>query len=45
MAMSFALVGRRVPGIVIKDPACVAKTFPGYFEELERVRQGSSRNL
>ena len=39
MAMSFALVGLRVPGIVIKDPACVAKTFPGYFEELERVRQ------
>ncbi|HHT9132214.1 MAG TPA: 3-phosphoshikimate 1-carboxyvinyltransferase, partial [Candidatus Tripitaka californicus] len=38
MAMSFALVGLRVPGIVIKDPACVAKTFPGYFEELERLR-------
>lgn len=39
MAMSFALVGLRVPGIVIKDPACVAKTFPGYFEELQRLRQ------
>jgi 3-phosphoshikimate 1-carboxyvinyltransferase len=38
MAMSLALVGLRVPGIVIKDPACVAKTFPGYFEELERLR-------
>ena len=42
MAMSFALVGLRVPGIVIRDPACVAKTFPGYFEELERL---SSHNL
>lgn len=41
MAMSFALVGLRVPGIVIKDPSCVAKTFPGYFEELERVRQAT----
>ncbi|MFN3466354.1 MAG: 3-phosphoshikimate 1-carboxyvinyltransferase [Candidatus Brocadiales bacterium] len=39
MAMSFALAGLRIPGIVIKDPACVAKTFPNYFEELERLRQ------
>ncbi len=39
MAMSFALAGLRVPGIVIRDPACVAKTFPNYFEELERLRQ------
>jgi 3-phosphoshikimate 1-carboxyvinyltransferase len=39
MAMSFALAGLMVPGIVIKDPACVAKTFPNYFEELERLRR------
>lgn len=38
MAMSFALVGLRVPGIGIADPDCVAKTFPAYFEELERIR-------
>ena len=31
MAMSFALVGLRAPGIRIADPACVGKTFPEYF--------------
>jgi 3-phosphoshikimate 1-carboxyvinyltransferase len=38
MAMSFALLGLRVPGIEIEDPACVAKTYPGYFGDLERLR-------
>src|SRR5262249_45339356 len=28
MAMSLALVGLRVPGVVVKNPACVAKTYP-----------------
>lgn len=37
MAMAFALVGLRVPGIEIVDPACVAKTWPGYFQMLERL--------
>ncbi|MCW5316077.1 3-phosphoshikimate 1-carboxyvinyltransferase [Nostoc sp. KVJ3] len=31
MAMAFAVTGLKVPGIVIKDPACTAKTFPDYF--------------
>jgi 3-phosphoshikimate 1-carboxyvinyltransferase len=31
MAMAFALVGLRAPGVVIEDPDCVAKTFPDYF--------------
>ncbi|MFK7827693.1 MAG: 3-phosphoshikimate 1-carboxyvinyltransferase [Oligoflexales bacterium] len=34
MAMSLALVGLKVPGVVIADPACVSKTFPNYFEML-----------
>jgi 3-phosphoshikimate 1-carboxyvinyltransferase len=38
MAMSMALVGLRVPGIVIDNPACVAKTYPRFFEDLERLR-------
>jgi 3-phosphoshikimate 1-carboxyvinyltransferase len=38
MAMSFALVGLRVPGVEIADPSCVAKTFPGFFEALEQLR-------
>lgn len=38
MAMAFALIGLRVPGIHIQDPGCVAKTFPDYFERLKRLR-------
>jgi 3-phosphoshikimate 1-carboxyvinyltransferase len=37
MAMAFALAGLRVPGIEIRDPGCVAKTWPDYFEALERL--------
>jgi 3-phosphoshikimate 1-carboxyvinyltransferase len=36
--MSLALVGLRVPGIVIKNPGCVAKTYPEFFEDLEKLR-------
>jgi len=32
MAMSFALAGLRLDGIVIEGSACVSKTFPGFFE-------------
>ncbi len=38
MAMSLALVGLRIRGIVIRNPACVAKTYPGFFADLERLR-------
>lgn len=38
MAMSFALLGLRVPGIEIADPDCVAKTFPGFFSALDGLR-------
>ena len=38
MAMSLALVGLRVPGVVIKNPGCVAKTYPGFWDDLERLR-------
>lgn len=37
MAMSFALLALRTEGIEIEDPGCVAKTYPGYFADLERV--------
>jgi 3-phosphoshikimate 1-carboxyvinyltransferase len=36
--MSLALVGLTVPGIVIKNPACVGKTYPQFFADLERLR-------
>jgi len=38
MAMSFALVGLRVPGIRIADPGCVAKTFPDFFARFAAMR-------
>jgi 3-phosphoshikimate 1-carboxyvinyltransferase len=38
IAMAFALIGLRVPGIEIADPGCVAKTFPRYFEALDSLR-------
>jgi 3-phosphoshikimate 1-carboxyvinyltransferase len=37
MAMSFAVAGLRVPGIVIENPDCVAKTFPSFWERLESL--------
>lgn len=40
MAMSFALIGLRSTGISIKNPECVSKTFPDYFQRLEALRGG-----
>ncbi|MGH2409521.1 MAG: 3-phosphoshikimate 1-carboxyvinyltransferase, partial [Chloroflexota bacterium] len=39
MAMAFALPGLVVPGVMIENPACVAKTFPDYFMRLEGLRR------
>lgn len=36
-AMSFALLGTKVPGIRIADPGCVSKTCPAYFELLQQL--------
>ena len=41
MAMSFAVAGTRVEGVVIKDAGCVNKTYPGYFDDLRRVLGGT----
>jgi len=38
MAMAFALVGLRAPGVSIENPGCVSKTFPNYFEVLDQLR-------
>ncbi len=38
MAMAFSLIGLRVPGIAIENPACVSKTFPNFFEVLDSLR-------
>jgi 3-phosphoshikimate 1-carboxyvinyltransferase len=34
MAMCFAVLGLKVPGIKIKNPACVKKTFPNFFQKV-----------
>jgi 3-phosphoshikimate 1-carboxyvinyltransferase len=34
MAMCFAILGLKVSGIKIKNPACVKKTFPNFFQKL-----------
>jgi 3-phosphoshikimate 1-carboxyvinyltransferase len=34
MAMCFAVLGLKIPGIKIKNPACVKKTFPNFFQKL-----------
>ena len=39
VAMSFALLGLRTPGIEIANPDCVAKSFPTFWAEFERFRQ------
>jgi len=39
MAMSMALIGLKVPGIVIRNPGCVAKTYPQFFDDLELLRK------
>jgi len=41
MAMAFALIGLRVPGVSIENPGCVSKTFPKYFEVLGGLRVDS----
>jgi len=37
MAMSLALVGLRRPNVWVRDPACVAKTYPGFWADLAKL--------
>ncbi|HVV73089.1 MAG TPA: hypothetical protein VHI52_16570, partial [Verrucomicrobiae bacterium] len=34
MAMCFAILGLKVPGVKLKNPSCVKKTFPNFFQKL-----------
>jgi len=45
MAMSFAVAGLRAAGVVINDPQCVNKTFPDFFEYLDRIRKAESQEI
>ncbi|MBA3314723.1 MAG: 3-phosphoshikimate 1-carboxyvinyltransferase [Planctomycetota bacterium] len=42
MAMSFALVGLKAPGVQIADPGCTAKTYPSFWDDLQRLRSSKS---
>ena len=44
MAMAFALVGLKAPGVEIKNPGCVSKTFPGYYETLSTLQNPPPQN-
>ena len=37
LAMSFAIAGLAVPGIKIQDERCVDKSFPDFWETLQRL--------
>jgi 3-phosphoshikimate 1-carboxyvinyltransferase len=37
LAMCFAILGLKVPGIKIRNPACVKKTFPNFFQKLAEL--------
>ena len=37
IAMSFAVLGLAVPGMRIRNPGCVGKSFPGFWAELEKL--------
>ena len=37
IAMSFAVAGLKVPGVIINDPGCVAKSFPDFWEYFDRL--------
>ena len=41
MAMAFAVLGLVAPGMAVRDPGCVAKTFPGYWDLLDALRTGA----
>jgi 3-phosphoshikimate 1-carboxyvinyltransferase len=39
IAMSFAVAGLRIKGVVIKNPGCVGKSFPTFWEEFTKLEK------
>jgi 3-phosphoshikimate 1-carboxyvinyltransferase len=37
MAMAFAVIGTKIPGIIIDNPLCCRKTFENYFDVLTNL--------
>jgi 3-phosphoshikimate 1-carboxyvinyltransferase len=40
--MCFAIAGLRTPGVVIRNPGCVVKSFPDFWQKLDGVRIGGA---
>jgi 3-phosphoshikimate 1-carboxyvinyltransferase len=38
LAMSFAILGTRVPGIGLREAGCVSKSYPTFFEQLQALQ-------
>lgn len=45
MAMSFSLAALRIPGVIIRDPACTAKTYPEFFRDLTALTGAVCRSV
>ena len=45
MAMSFAVVGLRIPGIKIDNPECANKSFPQFFAKLNKITAKKQKNI
>ena len=43
IAMSFGVLGSRLPGLRILDPGCVAKTYPNYWRDWTQARNALRR--
>ncbi len=43
IAMSFGVLGSRLPGLRILDPGCVAKTYPNYWRDWQHARGAPRR--
>jgi 3-phosphoshikimate 1-carboxyvinyltransferase len=44
MAMAFAVLGLAQPGLSIRGPACVAKSYPGFWSDLARLYDARYRS-
>ena len=45
MAMCFAVIGTKIPGVVIENPDCVDKTYPNFWNDLEKMYLSSKIRL
>lgn len=41
IAMSFGVLGSKLPGLRILDPGCVSKTYPNYWRDWQNCRPGA----